>query len=354
MAGNGIRRMEELEMKELVRSGGCYLLLIILSIAVIASKKNLFVDEIFSYGLANHVITDESLGIGMAPEDGKVYEPSANAYLEYVAVQAGERFNFSNVWKNQSLDVHPPLHYLLLHIICSLFPGKFSIWYAGVINIVFGVLTLWCVRRIVFEITYSENAVLVVSLLFVTSTGILNNISFLRMYVMVMFFVTWITYLLLKVVKTGISKRLLGILMLSSILGALTHYYFIVYIFFSCLFLGIYFLLEKKYLHAGIFALSLGVSGGISVLIFPSMLQHMLLGSGRGEESRSNLLNNSFAYYIARLKTFYDIVNRQLFGDNFTYLALALLFLLILVLLSANKEHAIVCGGGRENKEDTG
>ncbi len=58
-------------------------------------------------------------------------------YNNYFAVKKNERFDYRKVWKNQKNDVHPPIYYILLHTICSFFPGKFSWWYAGSINIFF-------------------------------------------------------------------------------------------------------------------------------------------------------------------------------------------------------------------------
>lgn len=322
-------------MQKILKRVWIYIIFVILSVIIISGKKNFHIDEMFSYGLANFVLTDDmSKGLGMQPEEGRIYEPAEDAYLEYLSVQPEQRYNFSNVWYNQSLDTHPPLYYLLLHIICSLFPRQFSIWYAGIINIIFAVLTLWCVRKIVLEMTHSDSAVLAASLFFVCSAGILSNISFLRMYVMTLFFVTFITYLMIKMTKL---KDVI-VLALVSVLGALTHYYFIVYLFFICLFVGIYLLIKRKYAQTGLFVLAMVCAGGISTIIFPAMLQHMFLGgNGRGGESIDNFTNISD--YAERLKIFYDIINKELFGGCLTYLAVFLVILLVLM-------HAECRGGG--------
>ena len=116
----------------------------ILMTAVIASKKNMHTDEVLTYGLAN------------APEgwitltNGEIYSPARKAWMDYVTV--GEnRFDYAVVWRNQAMDVHPPLYYALIHTICSFFPGKFSLWFAGAVNLIFAVLTLWASRRLLEE-----------------------------------------------------------------------------------------------------------------------------------------------------------------------------------------------------------
>lgn len=66
----------------------------------------------------------------------------------------------------------------------------------------------------------------------------------------------------------------------TSITGALTHYYFIVYLFFLCIAFGIYLLLCKRYRDVIVFILSMAGSGSIAVMIFPNMIKHMFLKTG--------------------------------------------------------------------------
>ena len=120
-----------------------YLLFIVLMVLTIKNKDNLYVDELGNYGMANNVG-----GTSIVIEDGKTYYPSAIPWMEYMTVDAEHRFDYKNVWKNQAEDVHPPLSYMFLHTICSIFPGIFSIWSAAVINIVFALGTLFFLRKI--------------------------------------------------------------------------------------------------------------------------------------------------------------------------------------------------------------
>lgn len=70
-----------------------------------------------------------------------------------------------SVWtvtRMQTYDVHPPFYYLLLHTVCSLFPGRFSKWSGIGLNIVLFVLS-WSVlakltRRIVTGVLRSADA----------------------------------------------------------------------------------------------------------------------------------------------------------------------------------------------------
>ena len=151
-----------------------YILFVIVMVLTVMNKENMHVDEIWSYTLSNNVGS-----IMMRFEEGRTYIPAEQMYLQSVAVNdASEQFNFASVWKNQTDDVYPPLYYMLLHIICSLNPGKFSIWYAAVINIVFALLTLYIFRKLMRCFVEDEIVTDISALLFLLSVGVLQNVSF--------------------------------------------------------------------------------------------------------------------------------------------------------------------------------
>ena len=135
----------------------------------VSLKKGMHVDEYYSYGLSNYSGDD----IFMHVDLGKTYDDPAQPFLEYMAVQPGNGFSYGNVWKKQSADVHPPFYYVILHTICSLFPAKFSIWFAAVINIAFfgGIifLTYLTMKRLAMRRTTAMTAALFCACLLYTS-----------------------------------------------------------------------------------------------------------------------------------------------------------------------------------------
>lgn len=241
----------------------------------------------------------------------------------------GGQFDYANVWKNQSEDVHPPLYYVMLHTICSLFPEKFSVWYAAIINIGFALLILYISKKLFYELTRSESGSFLFSIYFILSSGILAAVAFMRMYIITMFWVTLITYLFVIAVKDGFSFRMYGKIILVSIMGALTHYYFVVYLFFLCLVMEGYLLYRRKIMDGLILFFSMCFGGGITVLIFPAALSH-LFESGRGKESFQNLEMTSVSEYFEKLKIFYGFINEQLFGGILSYIILTVFVLISL------------------------
>lgn len=310
--------------KARTRNGLIYILFIILMVFTIRNKTNLYVDEVYSYGLANH--TD---GMFMQIEDGKTYYPSNTPWISYMAVSADSRFDYANVWENQAQDVHPPLYYVILHTICSLFPGSVSKWFAGLVNILFALGTLYVLCKLVMVLVQDETIQAAISIGFVCCAGILSAVSFLRMYIVAMFWVTALSYMFTRQIGERHTAKFYVMLMLCTLGGALTHYYCIVYAVFASIVYGIYLLYQKRLKETGFFCLVQGVAGGLSVCIFPAMLHH-IFSSARGEQSAQNMGNASLADWVTRVKNYFGLLDGQLFGGIFIYIAIAaLIFLLV-------------------------
>ena len=48
--------------------------------------------------------------------------------------------NYKYVYDLQSYDVHPPVYYFMLHTVCSVMPGVFSMWQGIGLNILFSLI----------------------------------------------------------------------------------------------------------------------------------------------------------------------------------------------------------------------
>ncbi len=314
-------------------SAACYVVFILMSIFIILLKKQMHVDEFFSYGSANHI---GSMHIEI--EDGRTYVPSNVPYLNYMTADQNNRYNYINVWRNQAEDVHPPLYYAVLHTICSMFPGRFSFWFAGAINIAFGVMTLYVLRKL-FRLYCGKDApVNLLSVIYVVSAGVMSSISFFRMYTMAMFFVTWTAFCFADAVGKARNVRFYAAIAAVSVLGALTHYYCIAYLVLTCFIFGIYLLSDKKYKELGLFVGSMLGAGGLSILIFPSIVKHIFTGY-RGKESIDNLLAHSLENDLFRLREFWGYINTELFGGTMPLILLMAVLLCILRILAIRKRN---------------
>jgi Gpi18-like mannosyltransferase len=145
---------------------------------LLLNKVDFHIDELLTYNLANA----ESW---FHPEKGVTYSPASQPFLD--AMTSNGTFDLRHVWTQQANDTHPPLYYVLVHAVCTLFPNTFSIRYAGVINIIFQILTLYVVRKILMLMFGDKKITYIMSVMYILSAGILNISTFLRMYVMAMF-----------------------------------------------------------------------------------------------------------------------------------------------------------------------
>lgn len=310
-----------------------YVVFGIVMVLTVMNKQNMHVDEIWSYTLSNNVGS-----IMMRFDEGRTYVPAEQMYLQSVAVNdASEQFNFASVWKNQTDDVHPPLYYMILHIICSLNMGKFSIWYAASINIVFALLSLYIFRKLMRCFVEDTIVTDFCSVLFALSVGVLQNVTFLRMYVMAMFWVTLIAYLFVRALEEEFSWKSQIQICLTAIAGALTHYYCIIYLCATCVIFGICLILLKRWKELLVLVGNMVFAAGMSVKIFPAMLKHMFSGY-RGTQTVDNLMKWTGFERWERLKSFYGFINTQMLGKiGSAGIVFAVLILVAFVLIGREK-----------------
>lgn len=293
-----------------------YLFLAGMIVVGISEKRNLHTDEVLTYLLANNTYDEE---ITLAPEMGKTYDPAASPWMNVMTVRQNQRFDYENVWKKQAADVHPPLYYTLVHTVCSLFPGVYSKWFAATVNLVFGLFTLYVTRKLVRALTGQEWIVFLCSVFFCVSSGVLSSMTFLRMYVMTMFWCTLFTWIFVKNRKHTNWKFYLEITTVAT-MGALTHYYFVVYVFSMCVAWGIYLLWNHRWKDLGLSVGSMIVAGILTIAIFPASISQSIGGGYRGVDTLDNLTDLSVEGIWYRLKSCYKLLDQHLFGNCFPIL----------------------------------
>lgn len=290
-----------------------------------SGKYNFHVDEFYTYGLSNNIG-----GITPVLEDGKRYS-NIGPYEEYLTVdKSGEgRFDYENVWKNQASDVHPPLYYVFIHTICSFFPGVFTKWF----GIAFNILCLGIINILAFLIGKKIFQKESMGLLFSVINGMMfitmNMILFIRMYALMTVFTMAIILLLLQYKDSSKLKWSFWIqLYMYSVLGTLTQYYFLIFLFWACLFWGIRFIIKREWKNVYGFLLCLCAAGITCVGIFPAMLEQ-IFGSGyRGQQAFENA--RTMGNFIGNLKGYIDIIDNLIFGNVFVPVTIVCVIFLLL------------------------
>lgn len=308
--------------------GVLYLFLVFISLILLSRKVDYFVDELLTYNLAN--VRDL-----FDPENDVTFTPASEPFIESMA--SNGKFDLEHIWFQQANDTHPPLYYILVHAICCLFPNSVSVRYAGIVNVVFLLLTFWAFRKIIHLIVDDNIAVYLLSVMFVLTAGLLSMVTLLRMYVMSMFWITLFTYLVIRHIEKY-DKKDFCLFFLVTLLGALTHYYCIAYTFFISVCVVIICAVEKRFKEITAYVISMCLAGVGSVLIFPAMLVH-IFNDERGTESMENLAHADF---FERFKTYFGLLDHELFGGKFGLVAFVLFFLAIVFVAQKRENEEVI------------
>ena len=282
-------------------------------------KQGFHYDEYYSYYSSN-------VTYGLVPTD-REWKDTDEIRSEF-HVKEGEQFRYGLVKTMQSFDVHPPLYYMVLHTVCSLFPGIFSKWFGLGLNLFFFAVCFWMMAKISWHI-FEENKYItfLTCLLFGFQVGVISGITFIRMYMMLTMWCLSVMIWHIPTWKNGVKLTVKNSLLLFVLvtLGFLTHYYFAVFLFFLAAYTCLYNWWGRKDLKGSILYGCVVCAGmAAAVVMYPSCLSHIFRGY-RGTEATGAFfdLENTFM----RVNFFTELMNQSVFGG-----ALWLLLLIVSVL----------------------
>lgn len=329
-------------------------------------KQGFHYDENYSYYSSN-------VTYGLNPPDGDWL--SGSTIAEEFCITPGKGFNFPLVAQMQSFDVHPPVYYFLLNIICSLSSGIFSKWQGLILNLIFFVISELLIIAIANKVGNKNRAVTWFSLaLFGFSPAIISGITFIRMYMLLtlecMTLILVHMNMLSYVKDTGdtysgtnsadesnvginLSKknslRLHGYIKYllpiaaTVYIGFLTHYYFAVFAFFVAAFTSLYLFFRKSTRKTSyIYALSVIGSLVLAVLSYPASLRHIFRGY-RGTEAMGAFfdMNN----LSDRMGLFVGLIDDYVLNRTFYILLLIILLAYVQVRFMNKRVSPNLCFG---------
>lgn len=283
------------------------------------AKQGYFVDELWSYGLANsyyhpHVDCNGALLKGWV---------TGNYFHDYLRVLPSQRFAYGSVIYNQVYDYHPPLFYMVLHTVSSLFPNTFSKWYALAPNIVYFVISMLLLFILAKRLFKNEWLALVPVIEYGFSAGAISNVVFLRMYVLLTVWVLALMDLHVKwILNDRMQKKDFLLLVLVAYLGFMTHYYFFLIAFFTSAFYFFYLLFKKRFADLVKYCVAMIASLLLVEVTFPVAFFKLFNGQ-RGDEAVQNLF--SVTDFVSHAKTFWKIMGEGLFANSLNVFALVLL-----------------------------
>ena len=274
---------------------------------------------------------------------------TAEQFEEYLTVNAKDSFNYFSVYFNVKDDNHPPVHFLLLHTISSLFQNRITPFMGCIINIM--AILGCCILFYLMGIFLEREALLpkgtgrfygiCASVLYGASSGAIATSLLIRMYGVMTFFCVALFYIHIKKYFEGGFQSKNKPLIAITILGFLTQYFFLFYCFGIAI-VTIILLIKNKRIHElKLYIRSMLLAAIIGVLTFPFSISDVLFSS-RGVEALENL-HSGFGNYANRLSSFGEILLARCFGRPIYGIIAILVIIIILSVVHLFSNNKIVC-----------
>ncbi len=254
------------------------------------NKAYLHMDEAFSLGLTHFEQIDPA-----SQADFYDHWHSGEYFEDYLAVDKAEVWDLGPVFRNQKNDVHPPLYYLLLRLSQNMVAGQYSKWPGIILNILIAagntVLIFAILNKLLQKEKQSKIKTLVMTAVAALTIATVSAVVYIRMYQLLTFWVLLTTWLHLQLYeREKLSWKLLVAIGVTVVAGMLTQYYYLFFLAPLWLVLLVKYVRAKRWKELGWYTGTLLLAGGVSLAIWPVMLQHMFFGY-RGQGVLGSLLD---------------------------------------------------------------
>ena len=264
-------------------------------------------------------------------------------FQDYITVGDEDAFNYLSVYFNVKDDNHPPLHFMLLHTISSVFRGKITpamgcaVNLAAVAGILILLMKLGKAYAEAFGVGEGRAFSLTAALFYGLSAGAVATALLIRMYALLTFFCVAYFYILVKKWRAEEFERHNKLLIFVTVLGFLTQYFFLFYCLVLAFVVAVLLLAEKKYKALFSFIRSMVIAAVLGLLCFPCAISDVF-SSTRGVEALDSLAQG-FDGYGARLIEFLRIVIQSCGGYRVGVLFVLAAVLSAIGLISRKKQR---------------
>ncbi len=351
-------------LKGILRKYGVRILAVLLSMlflcTYISKKEGYHMDEILAFQLANaeynpwivptqpvgrlakfmnEYIDGDSLGetisnVGFIVKDtlgnrggsilanykADVYDApvwiSNEMFRDYVRCESYDDYNLFSVYFNVKDDNHPPLHFMLLHMMTSVFKGEISAWHGCVINLIAVAGVMWLLGLIGDMVFQKKSSSIALMILYGFSMAAVAATIWIRMYALLTLWTVWGLYLHLRKytcteqdsflrtrAKDGRVKWLgsVGIFAVT-VLSFWTQYFGLFFILPLAAFTVILLIKDRRIPEVWAYIRTMATAAAVGIGVFPFAVSDVLF-SDRGTEALSQW-QNGFADYWNRIKAF--------------------------------------------------
>ena len=256
-------------------------------------------------------------------------------FINYIMVDDKDDYQYLSVYFNVKDDNHPPLHFMLLHTVSSIFKGQLTPLMGCGINLVcvlgIMVLLMWLSRQLMLLTgcgEYGRLTGLISAALYGLSAGALSTTLLIRMYAMVTFFCVALLAVHVRKLYCGLlgGQGFAGgnkLLILVTVLGFWTQYFFLFYCLILAAVTAVILWREKRKKELWGYVRTMVTAAVIGVVVFPFSIADVF-SSGRGVEALENL-SLGFAGYGERLLVFGEILIKRLGVGCVAVLGIALI-----------------------------
>ena len=254
-----------------------------------------------SYYLKNEDEFQDELNKKIA-EEKPIWKTKEQA-KEYMTVSSDEIFNYWSVYYNQARDVHPPLFYMLVHLVSSICLNNFTKYIIFSINLIFYIASCFVLKKIL-KLFNKEELSWITVLLYGLSMGMISIVMFQRMYMMLTFFAMVYLYLNINIFKNSfeIDKKTKRKLTITVILGFLTQSYFCIYAAVVAIISAICMIKNKKWDSLKRYVWCHVKAAIIGLILFPASIYHIFF-SYRG--AAGGVAEGS---YLSRLQEYLKLI----------------------------------------------
>lgn len=243
-------------------------------------------------------------------------------FADYIQVDSDDAFNYLSVYFNVKDDNHPPLHFMLLHTVSSVFRGRVRAWKGCLINLAAAagvmILLMKLGRRLAvcFGMEEHQRAVgIVCALLYGMSAGAVATVLLIRMYGILTLWCVAYFYLVADKWESRQFHRRNFPLILVTLLGFWTQYFFLFYCMCLAAVTAVLLLRRRRMRELWCFVRSMAISAVAGVLLFPFAVSDVF-SSERGVEALGNL-SAGLSGYGTRLREFLKILGSRTFSPLF-------------------------------------
>ena len=303
----------------------------------LSRKEALFLDEYSSYGCANG-----GNGKKIPFEDNVTYtrEEVRRLALDTYGVAEDGRFHYGAVWRNLGENVHPPVFYAALHTASSLTPGVFSIWQAAVVNMLFGLASLFFFYGFTRAFVHNEWAAGILCVIWAGTQGLCANIILLRDYAAAMLGTLATAWAFFRFLRGDRKTRDLVLVATAFAFSILSHYYCIIYLAFLCAVTGGILIIRKEWKAIRKLAVAAILAVLAAVAVFPAMIGSILV-SRRGKQAADNFVNGAAGNFVDSCKAYYAMINRSFFGGWLPWIAVGLVAILVARMIVRRKQRGV-------------